>query len=314
MEQGPPLHSNNDKQITAPSAQLLSPREIRRRLLIDGLQDEAVILPLGMSAMALIYSVLYAPVFGGALIGLVISILVGIAGTGTFLWRFVIHYEQSYARKSRELLARYEAENSSRAKSFLKKTYTSLERGFIEIHSNEGIKALYRLHYGYRQLQPVINRGKEVDLLSMSNVASLVRETYFQGLNVLEDVLELERALRSTNNAQLQVEIKDLEKMAAMVEQNPYKPQRLTLIQEKINSNKERLGMAEKLQLRLDELLHQADRCEASLGKTRIELAALKVDASDIAVNAVTNTLRETIKRAKEVQAELKKLGYIVAE
>jgi hypothetical protein len=65
-----------------------------------------------------------------------------------------------------------------------------------------------------------------------------------------------------------------------------------------------------RLRLRVEELLHQADRCEASLSKTHIELAALKADASDVSVTSVIGTLQKTIERAKEVQAELKKLGY----
>ena len=60
----------------------------------------------------------------------------------------------------------------------------------------------------------------------------------------------------------------------------------------------------------MDALLYQAKRCEASLGKTRIELAALKVDASETGVSAVTEGLRVTIERAREVQEELKGMGY----
>lgn len=310
MEQGEPLHSGNDKLATVSSAQLLSPREIRKQLLIDRLQDKAVILPFGISAMALIYSLLYAPILGGFLIGLVVFILAGLAGVAVFLWRFVIQYQGHFARKSQELLARYEAENSSRAESLLKKTYADLEQGFYEIKAHQGLKSLRQLQYEYSQLQLVLNRGPEADLLSMSNLALLVRETYLQGLNVLEDTFELERALHSTDNTQLRAEIADLERKAALVQQYTYDPGRIALINEKIESNKERLAMAEKLQLRVDELLHQADRCEASLGKTRIELAALKVDASSTSVSAVIDTLRETIERAKAVQAELKQMGY----
>ena len=42
----------------------------------------------------------------------------------------------------------------------------------------------------------------------------------------------------------------------------------------------------------------------------RIELAALKADNVDASVNSVTQALQKTITQAKEVQEELKKLGY----
>ena len=310
MAKGAPPQSESNKLATVTSAQLLSQREIHKQLLLDSFQEKSVILPLGLGAMALIYSLLYAPVLGGFFIAVIISILAGTAGVAMFLWRSVIRYQQNYTRTSRELLARYEAENSWRAESLLKETYTYLEHGFAEIKAHEGLKALRQLGYEYSQLKPVIIRGREADLLSMVNLAGLVRETYIQGLNVLEDTLELERVIDSTNNAQLRAETEALEKKWIKLSGVPDNPKRLNLVREKIHSNNERLEMAEKLRLRVDELLHQADLCEASLGKARIELAALKVDASDTGVSAVTDTLRETIERAKEVQAQLKKMGY----
>jgi len=55
---------------------------------------------------------------------------------------------------------------------------------------------------------------------------------------------------------------------------------------------------------------HQAERCEASLSITHVDLVDLKAGASGASVNSVIVTLQKTIERAKEVQAELKKLGY----
>ena len=47
-----------------------------------------------------------------------------------------------------------------------------------------------------------------------------------------------------------------------------------------------------------------------SLSRTRIELVGLQAGGSETSVNAVTETLQNTITRAKEVQEELKQLGY----
>jgi hypothetical protein len=194
--------------------------------------------------------------------------------------------------------------------SRLQDTYTSLEQGFNETKAQEGLKILYGLEHEYRQLQPVIQHGEEADLLSISNLAVLVRETYLQGLNVMEHALELERAAGSTDSNQLLAEIESLERKAAAVKQNPASAESLQLIQEKINFNRERLGTLTNLHLRVEELLHQAERCEASLSKTHVDLADLKAGASGTSVNSVIITLQKTIERAKEVQAELKKLGY----
>ena len=75
-------------------------------------------------------------------------------------------------------------------------------------------------------------------------------------------------------------------------------------------SHKERLDMIKQQELRVDKLLYQCDRCEASLHRTRIELASLKTESSETSVSAVTETLQRTINQAKEVQEELKRLGF----
>ena len=41
--------------------------------------------------------------------------------------------------------------------------------------------------------------------------------------------------------------------------------------------------------LRRDKLLHQSERCEASLAQARLELAVLKADSSEMTVSALTS-------------------------
>jgi hypothetical protein len=300
-----------DKQVdTATFNPPLSQREIRKRFLLDVMQENTVLLPLAICAAGLIYSLLYAPVLGRSKVILMITVAAGLFGLASLLWRLVIRYQQGYIQKLQELTVLYEAEQSLSIETRLQDSYTCLEQGFNEIKAQDGLKILRGLEHEYRQLQPVIRHGAEADLLSISNLAVLVRETYLQGLNVLEHALELERAAGSTDPSQLQAEIKSLERKAAAVKQNPAGAESLQLIQEKINFNRERLDMLANLHLRVEELLHQAERCQASLSKTHIDLADLKAGASGASVDSVIVTLQKTIERAKEVQAELKKMGY----
>ena len=76
-----------------------------------------------------------------------------------------------------------------------------------------------------------------------------------------------------------------------------------------IESHRERLELLSQQQLRIDELLFQSNRCEASLARTRLEAASLQSGGTETSVNAVTESLRRTINQAKEVQEELKRLG-----
>jgi len=291
-------------------AQLLSPRLIRRQFLLETLQEKRVLLPLAISALALIYLLMYAPVIGGGLIAGIIALVGGLCGAASLAWQAGIRYRQGYTHKLQALTAEFEAETALRLEAHLQQEVTGLEAGFREIQAPEGAKILHELEEEYRQLQPVITGGVEADLLANTNLAALVQETYVQGLNALEHALELERAIGAGANQQLETELKSLEQKAAAAANNPEAGDSLALTLEKIDSCKERLGIVKKLHLRVEQLLHQADRCAASLNKTRIELAALKADASDESVITVITSLQKTIERAKEVQAELKKLGY----
>ncbi len=86
--------------------------------------------------------------------------------------------------------------------------------------------------------------------------------------------------------------------------------ERLRIKEDTLASHRQRLGILEQLQLSVDQLLFQAGRCEASLHRTRIELAAIRIGSSETSVDSVTEALRRTIQQAKEVQDELRRLGY----
>jgi len=100
------------------------------------------------------------------------------------------------------------------------------------------VKNIARVGHEYNQLQPVIHREEEADLISMANLASLVSETYLQGLNVLDHALEIERAIGSTDIKQLQAEIKSLEQKAATVKNSPASVESLCSTRRRLTSTK----------------------------------------------------------------------------
>ena len=75
-------------------------------------------------------------------------------------------------------------------------------------------------------------------------------------------------------------------------------------------THRELLEMIVRQTVRLEELLHQSQRCQTSLQRTRIELATLRADRSAANVDSVTDSLRKTISQARGVQDEMKRLGY----
>jgi hypothetical protein len=310
MSDRAPLPVENRKSIMEAPLPVLPQRLIRRQFLLDTLQEKRILIPLTISAMGCVYLLLYAPRLGGALAVGMVTLLAGLWWTGNLLWRVGIHYQEGYTRKLHEMAAGLEAQSVLRIETQLRQAHSRLEQGFEELQIREGLAILRGLEHAYRQLQPVINRQEEVDPLSAVHLAALIRETYGQGLNVLEHVLDLESAIGANQDNPLHAKIKLLEQKAAEVSREAESSGNLELIQEEIAFAKERLSREKKLRLRVEELIYQADRCKATLSETRIELAVMKADASDDHVTSVINTLQKTIERAKEVQAELKSMGY----
>ena len=185
----------------------------------------------------------------------------------------------------------------------------ALRTGFATISSAAGLKSLEELAYEYDQLRPVLDRRKETDPLSVAHVPLLAEETYRQGLSVLEDALELMRVTHSSNRERLEEDAAELEREIESLRGDETQAARLRIRESTVSSHRERLEMINRQQLRVDELLCQSDRCEASLARTRIEMVALKAGGSEVSVSAVIETLKRTINQAKEVQEELKGYG-----
>ncbi len=186
----------------------------------------------------------------------------------------------------------------------------TLKRGFSNNNLDEGLRTLNQLIYEYEQLKPVLRRREATDSLSIVHIPALTEEIYRQGLSVLKNALDLTIAIRSPNKELLAADVSRIEKEIESMREAGAQAARIKIKEAALVSKKDRLTMDKQQELRIDELLHAADRCEASLHRTRIELAALKADSAEASVNAVTETLRRNINHAKEVQEELKKLGF----
>lgn len=163
--------------------------------------------------------------------------------------------------------------------------------------------------YVYDRLQSVIERKKATGPLALAQIPTLAKETYRQGLSILADALHLMTAIRSPQNERLEREIVEFQKELEALKGNESQAPRVAMREETIASHRQRLELVNQQALRVDQLLHQSEICEASLHRTHIEIAALKADSSDSSVRMVTDTLQSTINQAKRVQEELNRLG-----
>lgn len=204
-----------------------------------------------------------------------------------------------------------ESRRADRYTSFeVQQTREGLEAGFSQIHSSDGLSALQKLVYEYAQLQPLLDRKRAADSISLVFITASLGETYRLGLGLLADVLELMRAVQPAESRRLEAEVLELETKIEAARADQSQGERVKLMEAAMRSHVERLDIMQKQRLRIEELLHLSGRCEASLHRARMELAALNAADSAMSVNDATESLRRTVEQAKEIQEELKKLGF----
>ena len=291
------------------SIELLSEDTIRKALRSDALQHPSTIIPLASCLLSIIYIALYAPIFGGLIIAFALTISSGLAATGAFFWRYSIRFTEEYVKKTQELMDALDREGGARYRAELRQKRERLQIGFLDAGSSEGLRAVQALVHEYEHLQTILVSRRLSDHLSIAHIPVLVDETYQLGLGVLGHALELVKTIQSPHNQRLRTEITNLESEILVLEKDDPHSARAQIKEQILISHKERLELISRLELRVDELLHQVNRCEATLHRTRIELAALKTDSTETSVSEVIQTLQKTILQAKEVHEEMKKLA-----
>ena len=283
---------------------------IRRQLRLDALLHPVTVLPLGIAATSVSYLLLLGldRVRGtGAAAALAISLSMA---ASSFVWRYAVRYSDEYARLELQLTDEQERERARLEERETRSLRHRLERGFAETEYFAGARAFEELDQEYAQLRPALESRRDADPLSVARIPALAAETYRRGLSVLVDALELIEAMRGPRRHRLQAEIAELERETALSRVNGPPPERVEIRNAILVSHRERIALLDRLQLRVDQLLYQGGRCEASLHRTRIELAAIRAGGSETSVDSVVEALQGTIQQAKEVQEKLKKLGY----
>ena len=220
-----------------------------------------------------------------------------------------MRYEIEYAREVHHRIELQEQELSDKKEAELAELRDALKNGFAQAGYQPGAKGFESLENEYMQLLPVVERQQETDLLSVAHIPALAEETYRQGLNVLMDALRLTQLIQSSSADRLKSEIAAMEREIETFRKED-QIARAEIREATVTSHSERVDLLEQQQLRVDELLYQANRCEASLARTRIELVALQAGSSGSSVSIVTESLQSTIHQTKEVQEELKRLGF----
>jgi len=293
-EGGPPTKTQG--------AQLpFSSRRVQLEVLSDALQHPATLYPAGAAALAAIYGLLFGPFLGGSPAALTVAAASGVLAGGSFCWQYLINGERHARRKVQEFLAR-EAELGRQA---LEEERSRLQEGFSSLKSVEGRKALGELVREYTSLREALERYGEGDGIAAAGIAASALTTYREGLGVLASALDLMSATATVAAASLTEEVADLQRQIKTMRAGGAPMERIQLKEETLASHRGRLQAMEEQRLRVEELLRQADACEAALQQVRVQLPAMRADWSEEQADAASQSLLRTIESVRRVQERL---------
>ena len=314
------MHDNGERepdQSLPAESDRLSDKEITKELRSQALLSPWTVLPLiPLTVSILDLFVVPGGLFPHWMFGMFwkivsIAILLGsvLVIAISYLGRRYLWHDDDYARELQERIVAHDQQRLEENQAELESTLDALKNGFTDIESEEGLKSLNDLEYEYRLIQPIIDDQRQTEQLSIAHIPGLIEQTYRQGLSVLTDTVRISEVIHTSNLDSLEAEVKELEKVIERMRQEG-QIARAEIREATVRSHKERIELLGQQQLRVDELLHQAVRCVASLANTRVKVTALQAGGSDTSIDTLTKTLKATLKQAAEVQEELRQLGY----
>jgi hypothetical protein len=147
---------------------------------------------------------------------------------------------------------------------------------------------------------------------SPANLAALLpdlaQETYGHGMSALSDAVDLLEFAEGPGHRRLVSELEEVERRLAA---DAYPDERArSRDRERLTSHRQLLDRHGEARQRACDLLFEAERCSTALAEARIELAAARASGVHGDVDTVVQTLQATIRHVREVQDELRRLGY----
>ena len=159
-------------------------------------------------------------------------------------------------------------------------------------------------------LAELLRRSRERPSVSMSSLLpDLTEETYRHGMSALSDALELLEFADGAQRRRLEDELAEIEDR---LERDAYADDRAQAARRAAAARRieQLLARHDEARQRARDLMFEAERCTAALAEARIELASVRAGDTQVDVDAVVETLQETIRRVRDVQDELRRLGY----
>jgi hypothetical protein len=277
-------------------------------------QHPSTLVALTVVGFALIFLVVLSPELGMAGPATAALALGAVAFTGCFAW----HYSSGYAAEQKQIEdERHQREADARALAVAREraeTRHRLEQGFARITSDdgdEGARRLTGLSDEFDATTMLLRRTLDrpsASLSSFSLLPDLTEETYRHGMSALSDALELLEFADGPQRRRLEGELAEIEDRLA---RDTHADERARDRDEQRQASHRRLlGRHDEARQRARDLTFEAERCTTALADARMQLASVRAGDRPVDVDAVVEPLQASIQRVRDVQDELRRLGY----
>jgi hypothetical protein len=281
-------------------------------VILDALQHPSTLVALTVVGFALIFLLVLSPEVGMAGLSAVALGLGTVACIGCFGW----HYSRGHAEQQARIdVERSQREAALRALEVARDradTRRRLEQGFARITSDDGDEAcgvLAGLGDEFDAIATLLQRSADRPSVSLSSLLpDLAEETYRHGMSALSDVLELLEFADGPQHRRLEGELAEIDDR---LQRDSYTDERARSRDEQRQAtHRQLLARHDESRQRAHDLIFEAERCTAALAEARIELASVRAGDTQVDVDAVVETLESSIRRVRDVQDELRRLGY----
>jgi hypothetical protein len=282
------------------------------RTVLDALLDPVTLTALTVAGLAAIFLVVLSPELGMGGLAAVILVLAGIAGFGSFAWRWSTGRSQHRAAVAAER-KKHEAETQAKTLEHERsETRRRLRNDFFLLGSDDaadGARTLEGLGDELAALTALLRRLEDRPLLAYSPlIPDLAGEAYHYGVSALSDALEF---LQLAEGPKLRDRAAEIEELEGRLARNAYGDERdRSRDEQRLATARHQLASQNEARQRARDLMFEAERCATALAEARIELASVRAGDTQIDADAVVHTLEDSIRRVRYVQDEMRKLGY----
>ena len=283
---------NSEKQTLSSPPLDLSSGAIEKHILNETLQNPLTT----FSAAVAVLAGLYMLAFGFNQASLLLAAGAGFLSLGTFIFNYFIRGEKLAQEYVRAQLAKQRAARENEI--------VGIYNEFKNLGAIEGEQAATELSQAYQKVKNFLqtHTAKGASMQTM-RLQILAEETYFKGVDVLQNALAVTKALRGIDVKKLEREVQDWKKRQVENRESNALERRIELNENRITSYRQRESA-------LPELFAECEACEAALEEAYMQFAgaeAAPVLPKPNVDDAITR-LETAVAAARRVEARLRNI------